>query len=103
MEPIHLSRLVFDLRHPQARRDVADPGRLHALIVIVCGDRPRRDTRTLHRLEDLGTPNPSLLIQSAVAPDWTVPSDGRARSIESKDIAATLAPLQPGRVVRFRL
>lgn len=104
---MYLSRLRLDPDSAQARRDLADPYELHRTLVrAFVADSASTPPRVLWRLEPLLNWNqPTVLVQSSTAPDWTALTDrpGYLRQeVEVRDL--DLDPLLvPGQVLRFRL
>lgn len=100
---MYLSRIYPDLRHKQARIDLANPYQLHATLCWAFNKPDQKPTRFLWRLEDGKAPH--VLVQSAEEPAWEVLRQRFpgyfAQPPQSKPIP--LDRLQPGQVLRFRL
>lgn len=103
---MHISRVILNMRHSRARRDVAVPYDLHrTLVTQVFGDRERAG-RLLFRIEPERESRehggPVVLLQSAGAlPDWSRLDEGYAIAIDGP------RPFQPaieaGQLLGFRL
>lgn len=112
MAEVYLSRLRFDPRQRAVWRAMADCRALHTLVMAAfpaaSGAPAREAFGVLHRLEMAETGPPVLLVQSAVAPDWSLPASAGAlvplgRPPEVKAIEASLAAIGVGQRLRFRL
>ncbi len=103
---MHISRVILNMRHSRARRDVAVPYDLHrTLVTQVFGDRERAG-RLLFRIEpereSRAHGGPVVLLQSAGAlPDWSRLDDGYVIGVDGP------RPFQPaieaGQLLGFRL
>ena len=89
-----LSRLRLNARHPDARRDLADPYRLHQTLAAL------GDDRLLFRAEPEAPGGPAVLVQTAAAPDWRTLPAGYATVDGPKPFEPAL---REGQRVRFRL
>lgn len=100
---MYLSRLQLDPRSKQARADLANPYQLHATLCRAFAEPDQKPPRFLWRLE--GSKVPTVLVQSAEAPDWGKVAQRFpgyfAQKPELKPVP--LEHLQPGQVLRFRL
>jgi len=111
---MHLSKLVPDLRSKQARTDLASPYQLHATLCWAFRkseppaegqgeERGKTVEPFLWRLEVGKTP--TVLIQSAVRPDWDKLAQRFPNYFQSppESKLLPLEHLQSGQVLRFRL
>lgn len=105
---MYLSRLVLNLRHRQVRTDLARPYDMHrTLLRAFPDDLPKDVDRLLYRIEQ-GTrrPEPLVLAQSHLTPDWSNLPEGYLAAIPDapnpavKDIELNL---QAGATLAFRL
>jgi CRISPR system Cascade subunit CasE len=118
MPKLFLSKLILNPRSNQVRRDLSDCQSLHRRILSAFpkvpgeGAKAREHFGVLHRL-DLSKhseqPRLVLLVQSNIAPDWTVlPEDycletgGEANPV-CKPVAQNYAAVQRGMTLQFRL
>jgi CRISPR system Cascade subunit CasE len=115
---IYLSRLILNPPSPAVRRDLADCQNLHRTVmrlfpaVETAGAGAREMLGVLFRLEPTprsGGP-PTLLLQSAVLPDWPrlppgylIPADGDRPNPACKPVGDRYAAIAAGTVLRFRL
>ena len=102
---MHLSQLVLNPEHAQARRDLATPYDLHRTLARAFPDDDPDAHRARHgvlfRVEDATPRGVPVLVQSATLPDWTRLAPGYAlRTDGPKPFAPTLAD---GQRLRFRL
>ena len=85
---MYLSRLVFDHRQREVRKDVADMNLLHKRVMKafpeVEGDSPREQLGVLFRIDN-NNGELVVLVQSKMEPDWSTLDGGLLRS-EYKDI-----------------
>ena len=105
---MYLSRLIFNPRSRQARQLAADPYQLHRAVMKGFPELLPAGERVLHRLET-GRDTPVLLVQSALAPDWSTldpavllppdPFDPRPNPA----VKPVELPLQAGQRLAFRL
>lgn len=103
-----LSQLILNLRHREVQRALADVHRLHAVVMSAFGEAPpglpaRQHFRVLFRLD---SPNghPSLLVQSAVPPNWdNLPPNFLAAPPAVKDLSQFYNKIAHGAVLRFLL
>lgn len=66
-----LSQLLINLRHRQARRDLADRYELHRTLLCAFPEDVPADERVLYRVEQTQRqPFVSILVQSQTMPDW---------------------------------
>jgi CRISPR system Cascade subunit CasE len=112
---MYLSRLILDPRNRAVRRDIANCQQLHRTVLSAFPDAPgvsgREHFGTLHRLDvEPRTGLVTLLVQSAVEPDWAHLPPGYLVPVESpdenpgqKDITATYDAITTGQILRFRL
>ncbi len=109
-----LARLMLDLRSRAVRRDLSDCQQLHRTLLSAFPSvqvaEPRRAIGLLYRLEQAGTGNPVLLVQSLLKPDWSrLPADyclsarPGARNAATKPVTHVLDNVQAGSQFRFRL
>jgi CRISPR system Cascade subunit CasE len=101
---MYLSRLVLNLRHRWARRDVANPHEMHSTLLRLFDDP--KAARPLWRLESMNPP--TVLLQSTQPPDF-----GRLLTTNGYDGYFACPPqskpyhlpdgLVEGQVLRFRL
>lgn len=106
---MYLTQLRLDPRHPAARRDLADPYDMHRTLVrAFVRDDKQAPPRFLWRLEPgRDWHQPVVLVQSALAPDWSFLSsapgylqpagDPPSKTFEPQDL------IQTGARCRFRL
>ena len=108
---MYLSRLILDPQHRGVRRELGDVVALHKTIMSAfpdaAGPQARAALGVLWRLE-LGPRSaaPCLLVQSAVAPDWSRLPAGYLAPVDGasvKEMDAPLAAIRPGMQLRFRL
>lgn len=105
---IYLSRLTPDLRSRQAQRDLMAPYELHRTLLRAFPNGKTGIDRTdaeaagvLFRVEDRSASSPTVLVQSRVAPEWSVLKAGYLASPPLvKPIELMLRPEQ---VLAFRL
>ena len=93
---MYLSRLRLIPHNRKARRDLADPYRLHQTLTAVAGN----DDRLLFRAEPEAPGGPAVLVQTLAAPDWRALPDGYARVDGPKPFEPRLVQ---GQRLRFRL
>jgi len=107
----YLSRLLLDSRCSAVRRDLADCHALHRRVLSGFPSAPngagaRAHFSLLYRLEPEagGYASRTLLVQSAVAPDWRPLSDGYLiAEPEFKPLDGVYDELEAGAAIRFRL
>lgn len=108
---MYLSRLILNPRNRHVRSDLADCQKMHRTVLNAFPQdeyqRPRDHWHVLYRADVARTGQVTLLVQSAIAPDWShllpgylAPAPGNPGS---KLVAAAYAALMPDRVVSFRL
>lgn len=111
-EAVYLSRLRLDPERREVWRAVADCHLLHRAVLAAFpttpGSSPREAFGVLHRLDlDPAGRAPTLLVQSAAAPDWGRLGSAAAWSAagrpDVKDITGAYAALAAGDRLRFRL
>lgn len=114
---LFLTRIELNPGSPDVRRDLASPQDLHrtlsgAFPAIEVGDNvpasqrttPRRRFNLLHRVEyDRRTGTTVLLVQSGVAPNWDLLSNGYATRIQSKTLHDRYSAIENGMSLIFRL
>ncbi len=109
---IYLSRLVLDPHRREVWRAAADCHALHRAVLAAFPDGAGPEARAafgvLHRLElDPEGRAPTLLVQSAVVPDWSRPGAAGAWAAnarpEVKEVGAAYAAIAAGDRLRFRL
>jgi CRISPR system Cascade subunit CasE len=97
-----LSKLVVNLRHRQARFDLARPYEMHRTLMNAY-PHGRRDNHCdlLYRLESSRTGPPTVLVQTRERPDWSALAPGYLLApSESKSLEL---PVSAGQRLRFRL
>lgn len=99
---MYLSRLAPDMRHRQARHDLANPYEMHrTLSRAVAHGLDRGEERLLWRAEvDRHGAFDHVLVQTLTQPDWSFLDAGYARSVATK---AFDVPAVRGMAFRFRL
>jgi len=103
---VFLSRLTLPLQDRRVQRALQDPYRLHqALLAAFPPDAPGGGGRVLYRIEpEQRDATASVLVQSALAPDWHRASFAAklpaARAEGPKELSVGL---RPGQRIRFRL
>ena len=114
---MYLSRLMLNLRNPKVARDIHDICHMHRTVMSVFSDvevprEPRSAVSALYRVEmDRGAESASIIIQSAVKPDWNNLPEGYALQTDAphgqnpatKCMHRALSDLSDERVLRFRL
>jgi CRISPR system Cascade subunit CasE len=111
MSELYLSRLRLEPRHHLVQRALADCHALHQHLMTGLPTAETGQARAqygvLYRIDvDRGSGIPTLLVQTAVRPDWTrIGQSGllRERAAEPKEIAAAYETIAPGQRLRFRL
>lgn len=103
----YLSRIRLNPRSGRVQSELADCQRLHCTILAAFPDIPddaaRAALRILYRVEDVLSP-PHILVQSAVAPDWSsLPRDSILSDPDVLRIDQVYAGLEEGQNFRFRL
>ena len=93
---MYLSRLRLNPHDRKARRDLADPYRLHQTLAAAAGD----DDRLLFRAEPDAPGGPAVLVQTHAAPDWARLPDAYARIDGPKPFEPEISE---GQRLRFRL
>ena len=103
---IFLSRLSLNSRDRQVQRDLRDPYQMYKTLSRAWGEGEEyKAARVLFRVEDAvgeqAREQVSVLVQSAVAPDWPrLPGKYLGRPAQLKEWSPSL---QEGQVLRFRL
>lgn len=105
---MYLSKLTLDPRHPQARRDLADPYELHRTLArAFAPDAATPPHRFLWRLERRADCQPSsvVLVQSAYSANWSVLDalPGYAEEIHPDKPVDLEKLIRPACRYRFRL
>lgn len=105
---MYLSKLTLDPRHPQARRDLADPYEMHRTLArAFAPDASAPPHRFLWRLERRADCQPSsvVLVQSAHSANWSVLDalSGYAESIHPDKPVDLEKLIRPASRYRFRL
>lgn len=107
-----LSRLVLSPRSRDVRRDLRDCYQLHRTVMSgfphVDAPRARAECGVLHRLEFSRRGQATLLVQSAIEPDWGQLPDGYAADAPANPAVKQVGALyedvvRPNAVFRFRL
>src|SRR5262249_21693608 len=96
------SKLVLNLRNPDARRDLAGVYELHRTLMTNY-PHPRVEQRCdlLFRIEPSRTGPPIVLVQTRDQPDWcNLPGGYLLRTAESKSLDLAF---KSGQLLRFRL
>jgi len=99
---VYLSKLTLNPRHPQARRDLANPYDMHATLSWAVADR--EGERLLWRLEG-GPREAVMLVQSRTSPDWQALFERHPGYAQLDERSPKLfePALKPGQLLRFRL
>jgi len=117
--PLYLSRLILNPFSRQVRRELAQPYEMHRTLMRAFPEAKnpeqvpaRHELGVLFRAEvdDLGDAV-TVLVQSLVAPDWTILDvlrdylcpDTMIPNPSCKDIMPACQNLHPGKILRFRL
>lgn len=104
-----LTLIQPDLRHRDARRDLASAVGMHHRLMMLfpddLGPTARNNLGVLFRLEDgVGpTRSPQILLQSGERPDLNRLPAGYSTTAATKDITPLLELLTNGRTVRYRI
>ena len=110
--PIYLSRLVPNIRSREARRDLADCVAMHRTLMnsfpdgLSSNGAARSEAGLLYRVEATADGAIALLVQSALAPEWThLPPSWLQPASEPqvKEIAEALGRIDSGSVLRCKL
>lgn len=100
-----ITRIVPDLRHHQARRDLASAVAMHRRIMQlfpqIAGEQPRREFGILFRTDD-GPTGPYILMQSRVRPDLAKLPTGYGNAA-TKSLSPLLNTLRTGMTVHYRI
>ena len=105
---MYLTKLTLDPRHPQARRDLADPYEMHRTLTrAYAPDALTPPLRILWRLEPSlrSVPSAVLLVQSNTSADWSVLDSlpGYALEIRGNKPVNLNRLIETGACYRFRL
>jgi len=102
---MYLSKLVLNDRDRTVQRDLSNAHKLHQRIMQAFPDEercdnPRRDWHILFRQEP---GSDIVLVQSAIAPDWSKLPDHYLRNHAVKEMPLTAEQLSAHRLFQFRL
>ena len=101
-----LSKLMINLRHRPARRDLGDRYELHRTLMNAFPDQMPADERVLYRVEHTsGQAGATVLVQSQTRPDWSsVERLNDMRYLRRLPQVKSFAPqVQAGLQLHFRL
>lgn len=101
---MYLSQLVLNEREPKIYQDLNNAHKFHQRIMQGFPDQdtatPRQDWHILYRQEPDSL---TILVQSAIAPDWERLPGGYLTSAQVKSFDWSPAVLKPGTLYQFRL
>ena len=104
-DAMHLSRLLLNPQHAEARRDLASPYQLHKTLATAFSDAPEGIHRQTHgvlfRVEEAGPGGVPVLVQSTSEPDWQRLPPGYALRLDGPK--AFEPTFREGQRLRFRL
>ncbi|HEY9814404.1 MAG TPA: type I-E CRISPR-associated protein Cas6/Cse3/CasE [Candidatus Obscuribacterales bacterium] len=102
---MYLSKLVLNESDRAVQRDLSDAHKLHQRIMQAFpddleSDRPRQDLHILFRQE----PDSNVvLVQSAIAPNWSILPSGYLQEHHQKEWQLDIDQCSSGRILQFRL
>jgi CRISPR system Cascade subunit CasE len=100
-----LVRILPDLRHADARRDLTDAVRLHQRLMRLApqglGEHARQQAGVLYRLDET-TAGPQILVQTHAKPETAAFPDAYGR-LDTRDLTPLLHQLRDGDVLHYRI